>query len=472
MNFLARLAEALPHTPLLTGADCAPWAKDWTGAWSAEPLAVIRPASTAEVSQIMQIAHSHGVPVVPAGGLSGLVGGTHAPEALVLSLDRMKQIRMIDPITRVAVTEAGTILQTLREAAREQGLQFPMTFGAQGSATIGGILSTNAGGSNVLKYGNTRDLCLGIEAVLPDGTILDLMSALHKDNSGYALKHLLIGAEGTLGIITAATLKLYPEPRIRTTGFLACPNLTDALTTLNRLQEATSDAVEAFEYMPMNYMQAYARLHPAERAPFDQPHAVNILVELASTAPRDAAVSPEGTSVLQETFETSLGALMEDGLITDAVIATNDTQRTAFWKIRECAAELSLEGPRAAIINDIALPLDQIPVFFDRMAAALPKLDAGATDMTVAHLGDGNIHYTVRPSSADLKDTIMAMVESDVRDLGGSFSAEHGVGLSKLNSMARHKPSAALATMRAIKNAIDPEGILNAGKVIPTDPAA
>lgn len=467
MNFLASLAEALPQTPLLTGADCAPWVKDWTGAWTGDPMAVIRPRSTEEVSRIMQLAHAHGVPVVPVGGLSGLVGGTHAPDALVLSVDRMALIHKIDPVTRVAVAQAGTILQTLREAAAEQGLQFPMTFGAQGSATIGGILSTNAGGSNVLKYGNTRDLCLGIEAVLPDGTILDLMSALHKDNTGYALKHLLIGAEGTLGIITAATLKLYPTPRIRTTGFLACASLADALTTLNRLQEASSDAVEAFEFMPANYMAAYTDLHPTERAPFEAPYPVNILVELASTAPRDAALSPDGVPILQDTFEASLAALMEDGLVTDAVIASNDAQRAAFWKIRESAAELSLHGPRAAIINDIALPLDEIPTFFDRMAVALPKIDAGATDMTVAHLGDGNIHYTVRPTSPDLKDAIMAMVEAEVRDLGGSFSAEHGVGLSKLNSMARHKPAAALATMQAIKNAIDPTGILNAGKVIP-----
>lgn len=467
MDFLSKLASALPDTPILTGPDCAPWVTDWTGAWHGEPMAVIRPASTAEVSQIMAMAHAGNVPVVPAGGRTGLVGGAHAPDALVVSLDRMNTIRQVTPRTRTAIVEAGVILQSLRESAADVGMQFPMTFGAQGSATIGGILSTNAGGSNVLKYGNTRDLCLGIEAVLPDGTVLDLMSELHKDNTGYALKHLLIGAEGTLGIITAAVLKLSPAPRVRSTAFLACPSLTDALTTLNRLQEATSDAVEAFEYMPAHYMAAYADMHPQARQPFADIHGVNILVELASTAPRDTALLPEGTTVLQDTFESTLATLFEEGLLTDATIATNDSQRAAFWAIRESAAELSLAGPRAAIVNDIALPLDEIASFLDRMNALLPTLDADAFDMTVAHLGDGNIHYTVRPSDKALKDTIMSAVEAEVRALGGSFSAEHGVGQSKLSSMTRHKNAAALDTMRAIKQAIDPTGILNPGKVIP-----
>jgi len=453
---------------VLTGDAASGYDRDWTGSYAWTPLALVRPGSNEEVAAILRLANEAGTPIVPVSGNTGLAGGTYAEGAVMLSLARMNRIRDIRPEARIAIVEAGVVLSTLHDAAGEQGLSYPVTFGARGSAMIGGILSTNAGGSNVLRYGNTRDLCLGLEVVLPTGEVMDLMSELHKDNSGYNLRHLMIGAEGTLGIITAAVLKLVPRPRAYATAMVATPALADALALLNRLQEATGGAVEAFEYMPRRYVEAWTQLPPGHRAPFDQPHEVNILVEVGATAPRDAEPAPDGIVPITSHLQDTLAALMEEGAVTDAVVAQSDAQRAEMWAMREAAAELSVLH-KPLVNNDIAVPLDKVDRFLTEADRRLAALDADAGTMVVSHLGDGNVHYSVWPSRDDpaLKDAVMEAVEDVVLSLGGSFSAEHGVGLSKKPSMARRKTPVALTAMRAIKAALDPNGILNPGKLLP-----
>lgn len=465
---LDALRHALGPAHVLTGADTASYGQEWTKKYHWNPLAVLRPGSTAEVSQAMKIAAKAGVPVVPVSGRTGLNGGTHAEGALMLSLARMNRIRDINPATRTAVTEAGVILSSLHDAAAEQDLFFPLWFGARGSAMIGGVLSTNAGGSNVLRYGSTRALCLGIEVVLADGRVMNLQTALHKDNTGYALKDLFIGAEGTLGIITAATLKLVPLPAARATATLALRSLPDALSLLNRLQQATGGMVEAFEYMPRAYMEQLSRQLPELRQPFDSIHDVTILVELGATAPRDTETGRDGTVPLVALLEDTLAALMDEGALVDAVIARSDAQRMEMWKRREAAAELTLT--RLPLVDtDIALPLDRVADFLTRIESRLAMLDPQADSLWVGHLGDGNLHYTVYPSSDDPahEDAIREAVEDVVAELHGSFSAEHGIGISKRGTMARRKDPVALDVMRAIKTALDPQNLLNPGKVLP-----
>lgn len=465
---LQDLRALLGSANVLEGADMAPYAVDWAGQPHGTPLAVLRPADTAQVSAILRAANANGTAVVPMGGNTGLTQATAPGGAWVLSMERMNKVREIKVEGRIAVVEGGAILSTIHDAATEAGLIFPLYFGARGSARIGGALSTNAGGSNVLRYGNTRDLCLGLEVVLPSGEVMNLMGALHKDNSGYNLKHLFIGAEGTLGVITAAVLKLFPAPLVHATAMAAVRSVADALRLLNALQAATGGAVEAFEYMPGAYIDACLERNPGMRPPFNQTHPVNILVELASAAPRDAAPGDDGQPMLAGTLESTLAQFFEDGTIQDATIAANDTQRTEMWARREAAADVMLlRSPM--IHNDVAVPLHHMQELLDSIKAILTRLDPNAIDISVAHLGDGNLHLTCWPDTTDaaLHAQIHSEVEERVMALGGSFSAEHGIGLEKRASMARYKDRAALATMRTIKGALDPKEIMNPGKVLP-----
>ena len=453
---------------VLTGSDTEKWSHDWIRKYHYSPLAVVRPATTQEVSDIVKWANRTGTPLVPISGNTGLAGGGRADGAVMLSLDRMNTIREVRGASRIAIVEAGVVLADVHAAAEQQDMIFPLTFGAKGSAMIGGVLSTNAGGSNVLRYGNTRDLVLGIEAVLPNGEIMNIMSELHKDNSGYNLKHLLIGAEGTLGIITAAVLKLHPKPKAYATAMVAAPSLPAALDLLNRLQEATGGAVEAFEYMPRHHIEAYMQIKPGAREPFDAPYDVNIMVEVGVTAPRDATPGADGQIPVTGYLEDVLAQMFEEGTVLDAVVAQSQAQRQDMWERREAAAEIAMS--RLPIVsNDIALPLDKVATFLEIMETRLPQVDPAAQPVIVAHLGDGNIHYTVWPGSQDedVHDAIMEATEEEVLKLGGSFSAEHGIGTSKLPSMRRRKNPVALQTMKAIKAALDPNNILNPGKLLP-----
>lgn len=442
----------------LTGAATAPWAKDWTGKYCAAPALVLRPQNTLQVSEILSTAHRLHTPVTPVGGLTGLVGGAYAPGGIMLSLDRLNEIYEINQTSRTATVGAGVILSALHDAAEENELVFPLTFGAKGSAMIGGAISTNAGGSNVLRYGNTRDLVLGLEAVLADGQIVDLMSSLRKDNSGLNLRQLLVGSEGTLGVITKAVLKLAPKPQNIATAMVATPDLNIALTLLNSMQDITGGAVEAFEFMPRSYIDLHLARIAGARPPFSERHDVNILLEAASTTQTN----------MTEILIDELSAMMARGDLLDAVIAQNETQRAEMWARREAAAELTFW--RQPIIDmDVALPLDQVSNFLSKADAAVLEIDAQAEPFYIAHLGDGNVHYAIypNPSAKTKHDVFIEAVENVVADLGGSFSAEHGIGLSKLSTMRRRKDPTALNTMRKIKCALDPNGILNPGKLIP-----
>lgn len=468
MTLIADLTAALGAAHVITGADLARYTADVTHHYHADPIAAVRPADTAEVAQVMQIAARHGVAVLPASGRTGLTGGLMTVGGLILSVERLNTIRQINPAARLAIVEAGVVLDSLHKAAEAEDLYFPLWFGARGSAMIGGVLSTNAGGSNVLRYGSTRALCLGLEVVLADGRILNLMSALHKDNSGYDLKQLFIGAEGTLGVITAAVMKLVPRPRAYATATLSARSLPDALILLNRLQAASGGAVEAFEYMPASYMAQMARARPDIRQPFSPAAEVTILVELGSLRPDDTTPKADGSLPLTGLLETTLAQMMAEGMVQDAEIAQTEAQRAAMWQRRELASEV-MTSRQPTIDTDICLPTDLVAPFLDRISTRLPQLDAGAETILVAHLGDGNVHFTVYPSDASAAhaDRIIEAVEDEVQALGGSFSAEHGVGLSKLASMKRRKDPVALDVMRAIKAALDPDNRMNPGKVIP-----
>lgn len=468
MSVLEQISTIIGDERVLTGDDAAPYGKDWTGQYFGTPLAVLRPNTTQEVASIMALAHATSTPVVPVSGHTGLTGATLGQDALMLSVDRLNTISQIDVAGRTATVGAGVILSQLHDAADAHDLIFPLTFGARGSAMIGGVLSTNAGGSNVVRYGNTRDLCLGLEVVMADGRIMNLMTALHKDNSGLNLRHLMIGAEGTLGIITAAVMKLKPKPRAYATAMLAVPALDDALDLLNTIQDSSGGAVEAFEYMPRNYIDRHMEIMPGAKQPFDDSYDVNILIEVAATAPRDATPNAEGQVPVVAELEETLGAMLEEGRLLDAVIAQNDAQRAEMWKRREDAGEVVVKGGTFAN-SDIAVPLDKVATFERQITPLLKAIDPDCHEVIVAHLGDGNIHHTAflsRNDPAAIKAVIEA-VEDVVQDLNGSFSAEHGVGISKLDTMRRRKDPVALDAMRAIKAALDPKNILNPGKVIP-----
>lgn len=468
MSVIDQITAAIGADRILTGKDAAPYGKDWTGAYTSTPLAVLRPMSTAEVAAIMRIAHATRTPVVPCSGRTGLTGATMADGALMLSVERLNQITEINATGRTATVGAGVILSNLHDAAAKHDLIFPLTLGARGSAMIGGLLSTNAGGSNVVRYGSTRGLCLGLEVVMADGRVMNLMSALHKDNSGLDLRNLVIGAEGTLGIITAAVLKLLPKPQAYATAMVALPSLTDALQLLHRLQDATGGGVEAFEYMPRSYMAKHRQMFPDMPPPFARDHDVNIMIEVAATTPRDAQPGPDGQLPVVTLLEDMLGQMLDDGTLIDAVIAQNETQRRAIWKRREDAGDVAFFGGHF-VNTDIALPLDKVAAFEGALTPRLRAIDPDVEEVMVAHLGDGNIHHTsyVSRNDPDAMAALVEAVEDVVQELGGSFSAEHGIGVSKLETMKRRKDPVALDAMRAIKAALDPHNILNPGKVIP-----
>lgn len=473
---LAGLREIVGESQVLKGdaVAAAPYCKDWTGQFAGTPIAVVRPESTAQVAAIVKLCHDHGTPMVPSGGRTGLCGGgvpTGDGDSIVISLERMNAVRAVDVGARSITLEAGVVLQTAQEQAREQGLAFPLTFGAQGSAMIGGVLSTNAGGSNVVKYGTTRELCIGIEAVLPDGSIIDGLTGLRKDNTGYDLKDLLIGAEGTLGIITAAVFKLSALPRVRTTGFLSLASLADAPTVLNTLQDRTGSAVEAYEYMPAAAVDVICREFPKTRQPLDAPAETGVFFEVASSRPDDAEAGEDGETRLQGLAFEGLEALMEDGTVLDAMIAQSEQQRIDLWTMRESILEaITANGP--AYHMDIALPLASVAEFVTTMDAAVA--DMGFVPLTVGHLGDGNLHYAL--SAADGKnwsDLPLNRAKEQafalLMRLNGSFSAEHGIGQSKLDVMRNLKQASQLDAMRKIKQALDPDDLMNPGKFIPKE---
>lgn len=449
----------------------ASYTTDWTGKYHGDVLAVVRPATTDEVSAVVRLCNAARIAVVPQSGNTGICGGGVAIDgraSIILSLSRMNTIRSIDTAGRTAIVEAGVILETLQNRVLEDGLIFPLMFGAKGSCMLGGNLSTNAGGANVVRYGNTRELCLGIEAVLADGSVIHALTGLRKDNTGYDLKDLLIGAEGTLGIITAAVLKLFPEPKVRATAFLSVASLSAALEILNVVQDRLGQTVEAFEYVPQPVIDVICKHMSQVRAPLDGRVDVGILLEVASSRDDDAHENDDGSKALQERLMAVLADLMDEGLVVDAMFAASESQRADLWKMRESVLE-SINAVGPAYHFDIALPLARIAEFAEKMDAKAAEL--GFRPLTIGHLGDGNLHYAVAALDNDLWDTLPLTEFKEfafdlLAGLNGSFSAEHGIGQSKSALLKARKEPSQLAMMRAIKQALDPNGIMNPGKML------
>jgi FAD/FMN-containing dehydrogenase len=447
-------------------ADIAPWLSDWRGRVHGAAPAILAPASTDEVAAVVRLAAEHRVPLVPQGGNTGMAAGATPPpdgSAILLSLRRMNRIRSISAENRVAVAEAGVVLQTLHHAANEAGMRFPLTLGARGSCTIGGLTSTNAGGTQVLKFGTMRALIAGVEAVLPAGSVHSGLSGLKKDNRGYSLDQLLIGAEGTLGVVTAVALKLVPAIAARAVAWAAVDSPARALDLL-RFLEARTTSIEGFELVPEDSLGLVLKHIPGTRSPLTADHPWHVLVE-ATTADAQHDIAAE--------LQALLGAALEQGILRDAAIAASEAQAEAFWKLRDSISEAErAEGPTLA--HDISVPVAAMPEFLVRAAAEVERAFPGVVASGFGHLGDGNIHFHVRSNgraAADWYDAegeaITRLVDDLVTAAGGSISAEHGIGQLKRAELARLAPPGDLAAQRAIKQALDPLGIMNPGKLVP-----
>lgn len=449
--------------------DLEPWLTDWRGRYSGRALGLAAPASTQQVSELVKLCAHHGVPIVPQGGNSGMAGGAtpdQSGEAIILSLRRMNTIRSLDPDAGQAVCEAGVILQTFHDAADTANMRFPLTLGGKGSATIGGLVSTNAGGTQVLRHGTMRAQVLGIEAVLADGSVFDALTALKKDNRGFDLKQVLIGSEGTLGIVTAATLRLLPAPRARATAWVGVPSITDARALLRRVDRDLGDTLEGFEVVPAHCLDSVLDHLPDARSPLSQRHAWNALIECV-------CVDGEDTD-LRERLENALAEAAEAELLADAVIAANERQAEDFWMLRDSisAAERAL-GP--AMQHDISVPVERMPEFILAASPAIEEAHPGTRAVAFGHLGDGNVHFHVlAPNGAvpgEWEEGQGKLISAQVYDLvtqwGGSISAEHGIGQMKVAELGRLGDPVALAMMRQIKTALDPQGLLNPGKLVP-----
>lgn len=444
----------------------APWLTDWRGKYHGRAAAMLSPATTVEVAAIVRLCAEAKVALVPQGGNSGMVGGA-TPDAsgdqLLLSLRRMNRIRHIDEAAQLAIAEAGVILENFHSAVLMHGLRFPLTLGGKGSATIGGLVSTNAGGTQVLRHGSMRALTLGVEAVLPDGSIFDGLAPLKKDNRGYDLRHLLCGAEGTLGIVTAASLRLVPAAAARRTAWIGIDSPESALLLLRRVDAAIGRELEGFELIPHSCLDAVLRHIPQTRAPLAAAQPWYVLLELAG----------EDERALGEALEAQLGAALDNGLIRDVVIAKSDRESEDFWRLRDSISEAErAEGP--ALQHDISVPVDLMPAFIAdnpaRLAAAFP----GVRALSFGHLGDGNVHHHVQPPIgvdgatwlAEHGAAVSRLVYSHVLELGGSISAEHGIGQMKRDILAELDSPARLSALRGVKAGLDPAGLLNPGKLV------
>ena len=471
-QMIDRLATTIDPRMIVTEPQLiAPWLVDWRKRFQGAASLLLEPATTADVSAIVAAASASGVPLVPQGGNTSMVGGATPPpdgSAAILSLRRMNRIRSLDADAGLVVAEAGVILSDLNDAGLAEGLRFPLTLGARGSATIGGLVSTNAGGTQVLKFGTMRGLIAGIEAVMADGSVYDGLTALRKDNRGYDLTQLLVGAEGTLGIVTAATLRLVPAVAVRGVAWVGVADPVAALALLRRLQ-AQTDAIESFELLPDESLAAVLAHVPGARAPLAEHHAWHVLIEATSA---DPAGDPAAM------IETLLGAALSDGLAADAVVAASEGQAEAFWRIRDSISDAERAmGP--AVQHDISVPVEGMPRFMIDAAADCDARFPGTHASGFGHLGDGNVHFHVRaPAGIDAKrwyaqdaPGITRHVHDLVVAAGGSISAEHGIGQMKLNELARLSSPARMAALRAIKSALDPRGILNPGKLVSLAPA-
>lgn len=448
-----------------------PWLREWRGLFRGRTLGVALPASTPEVQRVVQLCRAARVPIVPQAGNTGLCGGA-SPAAdghsIILGVQRLRRVRELDASGGVLVAEAGCTVAELRERAEQQGRLFPLSFASDGTAQIGGALSTNAGGTNVLRYGNARELTLGLEVVLPDGRLLDALGRLRKDNTGYDLKQLFIGAEGTLGIITAAALRLYSLPVSRVTAWAGLESPAQAVQLLRRLQAATGDCVSGCELMSARALRFACRHIDGCRPPLEGDWPWHLLIEASSSREHD-----DLDTRLLGAFE---GAI-EAGLVADAAVASSLAQGEDFWRLREgCSDAQRLEG--ASIKHDVSVPVAAVPELIERGIAAVERALSGIRPCVFGHLGDGNLHFNLsQPRDMDGEAYLARWSEFNriihdiVHDLGGSISAEHGIGQLKRDELARYKSSVALSLMRDIKRSLDPDNLMNPGKVLPDLPA-
>jgi D-lactate dehydrogenase (cytochrome) len=466
-DVMDRLKQALGPAGWIDDArDMAPYLADMRGIYPARSPLVARPKSAAEVAAVIKICAEAGVGVVPQGGNTGLVGGSvpsDSGDEIVLSLGRMHKIRAIDAANNTITVEAGCVLADIQAAAARADRLFPLSLAAEGSCQIGGNLSTNAGGTGVLRYGNARDLALGLEVVLPDGRLWDGLKGLRKDNSGYDLKQLFIGAEGTLGVITAAVLKLFPAPRDVRTAFAAVPDVAAAVALFSRAREAAGDSLTACEILPRIAIEFVLR-HLAEcRDPLAEPHPWYVLIELSTAGRADD---------LGATLENLLAEALEADEVTDAVIAATGEQARQLWRLREGIAEVQKhEG--ASIKHDVSLPLSRIADFIHQASAAVGERLPGIRPIAFGHLGDGNIHFNLaQPIGADgeefleRREDFYRLVHDIAEAMGGSFSAEHGIGRLRRADLENYRSTVELDLMRRLKAALDPRGIMNPGKLL------
>lgn len=466
-DLLNALREALGTAQVLTGADAAGYLTDQHRRLTGKALAVVRPADTAQVAQVVRLCRHHRTPIVPQGGNTGLMGAATPDDsgcAVVLSLTRLNRIRSIDSDNDTLTVEAGAVLAQVQQAAQEADRLFPLSLGSEGSCTIGGNLSTNAGGTQVLRYGNTRELVLGLEVVTAEGDIWNGLRGLRKDNTGYALRDLYVGSEGTLGIITAATLKLYPRPQAQHTALLAFNCIRDAVAFLNAARAGFGAGLTAFELMSDTAFGLIAQHVPEQPIPLPLTAPWYALVELSDT---------EGEAHARERFEAVVGQAFEDGLVADAAIAESLQQSQALWRLRDEALGEAQKRDGRNVKHDVSVPISRIPDFLATTAAALQARFPGLRPVAFGHLGDGNLHYNVSHAlggtSADVfavEDAIHEVVHDSVHAHGGSISAEHGVGQTKRDLLPRYKSAVELDLMRRLKAAFDPLGLLNPGKVL------
>ena len=466
MTLLDEIRAAVGAHNVLTEGDLSAWEQDWRRRWHGKALAVVRPGSTAEVAAVVRLCAAHAVSIVPQGGNTGLVGGG-VPDGtgtqVLLSLLRLNRVREIDTANLTLTAEAGCVLQALQSAATDHGLLLPLSLAAEGSCTLGGNLATNAGGTQVLRWGNTRELCLGLEVVTAGGDIWHGLTGLRKDNTGYDLRDLYIGSEGTLGIITAATMKLAPQPAATTTALAACNTLADCVALLKLARTRLGAGLTGFEVMGRYALDLVARHFPALPQPL--PNAPwTVLMEQSDV---------EGEAQARTRFEALLAAALDAGTVLDAVVAESLAQSRALWHLRESIPLAQAEeGPN--IKHDISLPVSAICGFVARTDAALYSRYAGVQLVNFGHLGDGNLHYNVQaPTGSDGKrflaeqeHAVNQIVFDAVAKCGGSFSAEHGIGVLKRDELAQRKSPVALRLMRSIKAALDPQGLMNPGRVL------
>jgi FAD/FMN-containing dehydrogenase len=465
-DLLARLAAIVgPRHVLTDPADTHSYLREWRDLFMGEAQAIVRPGSVDEVMRLMAFANEYAIPVVPQGGNTGLVGAqipVGLPNAILVSLTRLDTVRAVDPVGNTITLDAGVILQKVQEEADAVDRLFPLSLGAQGSCVIGGNLSTNAGGIAVLAYGNTRDLTLGLEVVLPDGRLWNGLSQLRKDNTGYDLKSLFIGAEGTLGIITGAVLKLFPKPRSQAAAYIGLASPHDALQLLSLVKDKTGSQLTTFEIIPRLLLDFALKHLPAARDPMQSPYPWYVLAEISSSAPDGAA----------PLLETCLAEAFEGGLIGDAALSTSLEQRNSFFRLREeMSGVQKREG--GSIKHDVSVPVHKVADFLDRAIAAVEAFSPGCRPVPFGHLGDGNIHFNVsQPIGADSQaflahwDAMNEVVHAIAVEMGGSISAEHGIGRLKRALLPGVKDPVALAMMRQIKQALDPKGILNPGVIL------